>query len=299
MNPVGKLVDEGGSAGRKLRAGAEATRGGEARRPAFDDGFVRCIENDGVHGVETGGRLAQRARGKHPAVAEAARADDRDFDVAGESRMLQTVVAHNQIHFGMRSARFKSGSTDGNGDSSFPCNEKRLVAGFGGRSLLVDQSNAVFAASEAAGDDARAPTACLKLADKGDRHGRLARAADINVADHDDGDRQTVGHGTLAARTTDGEEDEGERRKKPGHGAAGGPLAVSPGFKTGAPCHESTSAWMCEQTDAAAYAGGMVEEKGVGGGLSDMTLMEERMQLRGSGNDKRFSPPGARRKGAF
>lgn len=92
--------------------------------------------------------------------------------------MLQTVVAHNQIHFGMRlekrSARFKSGSTDGNGDSSFPCNEKRLVAGFGGRSLLVDQSNAVFAASEAAGDDARAPTACLKLADKGDRHGRLA-----------------------------------------------------------------------------------------------------------------------------
>ena len=36
---------------------------------------------------------------------------------------------------------------------------------------------------------------------------------------------------------------------------------------------------------------GMVEEKGVGGGLSDMTLMEERMQLRGSGNDKRFSPP--------
>ena len=42
-----------------------------------------------------------------------------------------------------------------------------------------------------------------------------------------------------------------------------------------------------------------VEEKGVGGGLSDMTLMEERMQLRGSGNDKRFSPPGARRKGAF
>ena len=86
------------------------------------------------------------------------RADDRDFDVAGESRMLQTVVAHNQIHFRMRlekrSARFKSGSTDGNGDSSFPCNEKRLVAGFGGRSLLVDQSNAVFAASEAAGDDA-------------------------------------------------------------------------------------------------------------------------------------------------
>ena len=74
---------------------------------------------------------------------------------------------------------------------------------------------------------------------------------------------------------------------------------MSPGFKTGAPCHESTSAWMCEQTDVAAYAGGMVEEKGVGGGLSDMTLMEERMQLRGSGNDKRFSPPGARRKGAF
>jgi hypothetical protein len=56
---------------------------------------------------------------------------------------------------------------------------------------------------------------------------------------------------------------------------------------------------MCEQTDAAAYAGGMVEEKGVGGGLSDMTLMEERMQLRGSGNDKRFSTPGARREGAF
>ena len=66
---------------------------------------------------------------------------------------------------------------------------------------------------------------------------------------------------------------------------------VSPGFKTGAPCHESTSAWMCEQTDGAAYAGGMVEEKDVGGGLSDMTLMEERMQLRGSGNDKRFWDP--------
>lgn len=66
---------------------------------------------------------------------------------------------------------------------------------------------------------------------------------------------------------------------------------MSPGFKTGAPCHESTSAWMCEQTDAAAYAGGMVEEKGVGGGLSDMTLMEERMQLRGAVMINGFHPP--------
>jgi hypothetical protein len=56
---------------------------------------------------------------------------------------------------------------------------------------------------------------------------------------------------------------------------------------------------MCEQTDAAAYAGGMVEEKGVGGGLSDMTLMEERMQLRGSGNDKRFSSPRCAPQGRF
>lgn len=63
---------------------------------------------------------------------------------------------------------------------------------------------------------------------------------------------------------------------------------MSPGFKIGAQRHESASS---EERGSADAAGGKSVEKDVGGGLSDMTVMTERGESRGSGNDKRFCRP--------
>ena len=108
--------------------------------------------------------------------------------------MLQTVVADNHIN-----ARIAS-------DQQTPCghavashsyrnpggaaNQKRFVADGARRRVVFDKVLLFAGAPVSAADDTRRKARGLQFADELDRDGSLARAADVDVADNDNGHRQ-------------------------------------------------------------------------------------------------------------
>ena len=138
--------------------------------------------------------------------------------------------------------RLKAIASDSDGRERLMRDEKRLVAHFVRGRIGCHKAHPLVVAAEAAGDDARVPAAHAKRLDERDRHGRLACAADVDVAHHHHGNREPVRHRAAALLGGSGPVEEAERVEQARHDAALRPLAMYPGFKLGGEDHGSISA---------------------------------------------------------
>ena len=77
------------------------THGETARCPTRQPGVAGTIEHHGVHSLQAGQRLPQRARREQPSVARTTPVEDRKLHIAGQAVVLQAVVAEQDIHLGM------------------------------------------------------------------------------------------------------------------------------------------------------------------------------------------------------
>ena len=169
-----------------------------------------------------------------PAVAETSGAHDRDFEVARERVVLKTVVADDEVHFGVEFEELLRGAVavarDRDGRLRFLRDEKGFVTGEQRVGVGRHETNVVFGTAVAAGDDAGRPALFPQGPYERDRDGGLPRAAHVDVSHDHHGNGNALGDALAALPFAHRAKYEGKGREKNRNESPVGPGSMEPGF---------------------------------------------------------------------
>jgi hypothetical protein len=183
---------------------ASGTRVPSARRACVARRRARCtrgrrrrrLRRDAAPGPPCAARLAQRAGGQQPAVADAAVVEHADLDVARQRVVLQAVVADDDLRGRMRASSARAASARLRATNTGT--PSQLVTSSGssptsaGVAVRRPPRRSPSVAAVAARHHAHLQAARVRCRTTRHHHRRLARAAGDHVADHDDGHRHAL-----------------------------------------------------------------------------------------------------------
>ena len=206
-----------------------------AGRGAF---WHRTGVQHGIHGAGPG--LAQRAGGQLPAVANAAIVEDADFHIPRQRRVLQAIVADEDVHLGMggaqRAGRVQALRGHKHRHAGAARQQQGLVAHVFGVGQRQHRAAIHRAAAIAARDDAGLPAMALQMAHDGLGDRGFARTTGNHIAHHDGGQSGVLGVGGIAAALVRGQGavQQRQRPQQPGQRAPALPGAAQQGGALGA-----------------------------------------------------------------
>ena len=174
---------------------AEIERGLAAQRHQIFPAARRAVADHEIHLAQPGGRLPQRSGGQARGVAQPAKpVHHGDFDIAAQAVVLQAVVAEDDVAIvglEQRPRRRHPIRPHHHRTAAAPRQQHRLVADFARIAVGTDSARPFGRPAAVATTDHAGFVAGFAQQFHQPRHQRgLARAADADVADHDDRDAE-------------------------------------------------------------------------------------------------------------